>query len=51
MPVSEIKPAGKERVQSGFSMDSGQVLAGGDKGERGEDKSLLRGLCPPHAEV
>ena len=42
MPVSEIKPAGKERVQLRVSMDSGQVLAGGDWGGRGEDKSLLR---------
>lgn len=51
MPVSEIKPAGKEGVQLRVSMDSGQVLACGDWGGRGEDKSLLRGLCPPHAEV
>ena len=47
MPVSEIKPAGQVGVQSRFSMDSGQVLAGGVRGGRGEDvvnqipKSLL----------
>lgn len=51
MPVPEIKPARREGAQLGFSTDSDQVQEGGDRGERGQNESLPRGLHPPHAEV